>query len=335
MKDKFNKKINSKDISSFTLADKVNRYLRTQRTIKESTMRNYQNWARILRTEKAMQTKLTRLTTEMIQDWYEDLSVRDGYSYSTINGYHSALVKPALDLAVLKGAIPFNPAIFKLTSVISKKGNKGRELTEREVEVLIDYLDNSGDPVAERNRGFIKLLLATGLRISELCGITVDDIDLENRELTINKQLYRKYGYYSIEDTKSKAGHRVIPLTDMAIEAIEDIFAHCNPVAATISGYTGFILPNSKGMPAERNSLYKKYKNLMLKIDEQFGTRLADTSLHSLRHTFCSKLIRSGVSLKVVQYIMGHSSAQTTLDIYTHVMRDNVKSEIFTHLKGF
>lgn len=335
MKDKFNKKINSKDVSNFTLADMVNRYLRTQRTIKESTMRNYQNWARILRTEKVMRTKISKLTTEMIQDWYEDLSIHEGYSYSTINGYHSTLIKPALDFAVRKGVILFNPANFKLTSVISKKSNKGRELTEHEAEVLLDYLNNSEDTAAIRNRGFIKLLLGTGLRISELCGLTVDDIDMENRELTVNKQLHRKYGYYTVDDVKSEAGNRVVPLTDMAIEGLEDIFKQYDPVEAYISGYTGFILPNSKGMPAERNSLYKKYKNIAAKLDAEFGTKLSETSLHSLRHTFCSKLIRSGVSIKVVQYIMGHSNANTTLDIYTHVMRHDVKNEVFGRLQGF
>lgn len=323
----------NEELKGITLGQQIERYLRSIRVAKQQTMLSYQAQYKVISNEKIMRKKIVDLTPKMLMDWCEHMYLVEGYSFSTINIWHSGLIKPALAMASLSMVIGSNPADFQLTNVIPKKVNKGRELTGTEVEALLDYLNNSNDLAAKSNRGFIKLLLSTGMRVSEMCGVTVDDIDFENRELHVNKQLYRKFGYYTLDTVKSESGDRVIPLTDMAIEALHDILDENGPCTATIQGYTGFILTNRKHMPAERNSLYGKYRNLCKTVDELYGTDLASTSLHSLRHTYCSRLIRAGVSIKTVQYVMGHANASTTLDIYTHVMQKSVNSEVLEALK--
>ena len=328
------KNSNAPDYKDSTLGELIKRYLKTLRVAKQGTVMTYQTQYNVIRDEKVMRTKIVDLTPDMLMDWFERMSRVEGYSFSTLNVWHSGLIKPALDMAMRNGAILTNPSYFKLNAIISKTSKKGRELTNQEVNALLDYLNTSDDLAAKSNRGFIKLLLSTGMRVSEMCGLTVDDINFEARELTVNKQLYRKYGYYTLDTVKTESGVRTIPLTDMAIEALHEILDDHGPCQATIQGYAGFILTNRKGMPAERNSLYRKYKNLAETVDEKYGTHLSETTLHSLRHTYCSKLIRSGVSLKVVQYVMGHKNISTTLDVYTHIMQQLVKNEIFSAFSG-
>lgn len=322
----------NKELEKITLGRQIERYLRCIRVAKQQTVLSYQTQYKIISNEKIMKKKVADLTSQMLMDWYEHMSVVEGYSFSTINVWHSGLIKPALAMASLSSVIGRNPADFQLTSIVPKRVNKGRELTDEEVQALLDYLNNSNDSAAKHNKGFIKLLLSTGMRVSEMCGVTVDDIDFKKRELHINKQLYRKYGYYTLDTVKSGSGNRVIPLTDMAIEALHDILDENGPCQATIQGYTGFILTNRNHMPSERNSLYSKYKNLCVTVDKLYGTDLSSSSLHSLRHTYCSRLIRAGVSVKTVQYVMGHANAATTLDIYTHVMQQSVNSEVLNAL---
>lgn len=323
----------NKELENITLGKQIERYLRSVRVAKQQTVLSYQAQYKVISNEKIMKKKITDLTPKMLMDWYEHMSIAEGYSFSTINIWHSGLIKPALAMASLSSIIGRNPADFQLTSVIPKRVNKGRELTDKEVQVLLDYLNNSNDLAAKHNKGFIKLLLSTGMRVSEMCGLTVDDINFTTRELHINKQLYRKYGYYTLDTVKSESGNRVIPLTDMAIEALHDILDENGPCQATIQGYTNFILTKRNHMPDERNSLYRKYKNLCQTVDRLYGTDLSSTSLHSLRHTYCSRLIRAGVSIKTVQYVMGHANAATTLDIYTHVMQQSVNSEVLNALQ--
>lgn len=315
------------DKQELTLGKQINIYLRVMRGMKQSTADTYKAWFSTILYDPIMNTPITDIVPRDLRQWIAKKD-DEGYSYSTINGYYTGLIRPALDMAVEDGVIPKNPACFKLTAMIDKNGKQRRGLTKTEVEILIDHLENSDREACQRNKGFIELLLYSGMRVSELCGLTTNDIDYVNKELHINKQLVRKDGIYEIMRTKSDSGARTIPITDDINRALVMIEQYNEPCVYEVNGISGFLLTGRNGLPAERGGLLRKYKNICSQIDKEFGTSLSETSLHSLRHTYCTNLISAGMNVKIVQYLMGHSNAATTLNIYAHIMLQDVKKAV-------
>ena len=96
----------------------------------------------------------------------------------------------------------------------------------------------------------IVILLNTGLRISEMCGLTLSDLDFDNRMIDINHQLKKdKDGYY-IEPPKSDSGYRKVPMTDLVYEALQEVIrSRNNAQLIVIDGYSDFIFLNKQGYP--------------------------------------------------------------------------------------
>ena len=96
------------------------------------------------------------------------------------------------------------------------------------------------------------ILFKTGLRISEFCGLTLKDIDLENRTVNIDHQLQRTSDMrYIIETTKTDAGTRVLPITEDVAQMFQAIIEDRNAskVEKSIDGYSGFLFYDDNGMP--------------------------------------------------------------------------------------
>ena len=155
-------------------------------------------------------------------------------------------------------------------------------LTEEMAQKLIAAADSPWTKAA------VVLLLSTGIRRSEAVGITLDDLDLEERQLLI----------------RGKGGkERVVPLTDQAVEAIQAYLPHRTK---TQSRY--LFVSAWKGQP-----LHGRCINRMLKIVVGKGG-LAGQGItpHKLRHTFATHLIRNGVDVRTVQELLGHADLETT-----------------------
>ena len=136
------------------------------------------------------------------------------------------------------------------------------------------------------------VLLGTGMRVSEFCGLTKDDLDFKNRRIFVEKQLIKeRNGTYHIEKTKTESGVRYIPMTDSVCESLQNILKHriVPSVERIVDGYTGFILLDKNSNPK-----------------------------HVMRHTFCTNMANAGMDLKSLQYLMGHSDAAITMNVYTH-----------------
>ena len=98
----------------------------------------------------------------------------------------------------------------------------------------------------------IFILFNTGLRISELCGLTISDIDFEKKRIRVNHQLQRKRDMeYVIEDTKTKSGERYVPMSQQVVECFRRVIASRKPPKKEpiIDGYTGFLFLDKNGMP--------------------------------------------------------------------------------------
>ena len=202
-------------------------------------------------------------------------------------------------------------------------------MTEEQEQALLSFIKT--DNVYHKYYDDMLILLKTGLRISELCGLTVADIDFKNEVVIIDHQLLKskEQGYY-IETPKTKSGARQVPLSKETIQAFQRVMKKrpkAEPFA--IDGRGNFLFVNQKGKP----KVAIDYNMLFVRIVKKYNKHHKDNPLphitpHTLRHTFCTRLASKNMNPKDLQYIMGHSNISITMNWYAHASIDTAKSEV-------
>ena len=181
------------------------------------------------------------------------------------------------------------------------KRNLPKILTEEEVLLLLDI--NLSDAFSYRNKAMLELMYATGLRVSELVNLRLQDIDL-------NEDIVRTFGKGSKE--------RVIPFGDYACEYLEKYIYEYRGLM--LKGKPSeYLFLNNHGNKMTRQGLFKIIK----KIAKEKGIN-KDLSPHTLRHSFASHLLKYGADLRTIQELLGHSDISTT-QIYTHITNEQLK----------
>lgn len=175
-------------------------------------------------------------------------------------------------------------------------------LTIDEVELLLKQ-PNCDEPKGSRDRCMLELLYATGIRVSELVALDVDDINLE-------------LGFIRCCGKGMK--DRVIPIGSMAQEALSNYIFKYRPMFIKDENEKALFV-NFHGKRLTRQGFWKivKYYTNMAKIDK-------DITPHTLRHCFAAHLIENGADLKSVQEMLGHSDISTT-QIYTQITKSKIK----------
>ena len=176
-------------------------------------------------------------------------------------------------------------------------------ITEDEVEMLLAQ-PNVDVPLGLRDRTMLEVLYATGLRVSELVGLT-------NEQLNMRQGLIRCIGKGNKE--------RLVPLGEIALDYLQRYLTESRPqlLKGTLSDD---LFPTQRGKAMSRQAfwyLVKRYAKLAV-IEK-------DLSPHTLRHAFATHLLNHGADLRVVQLLLGHSDLSTT-QIYTHVAKERMKS---------
>ncbi len=159
------------------------------------------------------------------------------------------------------------------------------------------------------------ILFKTGLHISELCGLTLDDIDMEERTIDINKQLQTtgNVGKY-IEKTKTDSGTRVLPMSNEVYEAFGRVIANrpTPDIEQVIDGYSRFLFLDKRGMAMVSYQWEKRFKHAVEKHNKIYKDELPKITPHICRHTYCTNMAKSHIGPKTLQYLMGHSSIEIT-----------------------
>lgn len=176
-------------------------------------------------------------------------------------------------------------------------------LTQKEIDILLDSIDTDS-LLGMRNKCMIELLYATGLRVSELCYLQFQDINLA-------KRFIRCIGKGNKE--------RFIPIDKMTCISLKNYienvrFKICNKENA-------YVFVDKYGLPVKRDTFYHILKN----ISQKSGIK-THISPHTLRHSFATHLLDNHADLRSIQEMLGHSDISTTT-IYTHISNKKLKDE--------
>ncbi len=186
-----------------------------------------------------------------------------------------------------------------------------------------------------KERAFVDLLYYTGVRRGEALALMINDIDFVNRKLNINKTLVIKDSESEIKHSpKTKAGNREIPIPDKLMESLKQYIQNINTV---------YLFTQKDGGIMSRSAFRRFWDKIIDKLNiAAGGTKYrrkdlqngegskplkliaSDISPHLFRHTYATNLYYAGVDVKTAQYLLGHSSIQMTMDIYTHLDENRV-----------
>ena len=220
------------------------------------------------------------------------------------------VLRLALNSAVQQGLIRANP--IRQVDPVRVPRKEMRALDRSEVQRLLETArGHEIEPL-------IALLIHTGLRRSEACGLRWGDLDLTLGTLTVARGLHvLKRGEWQFEPPKSQAGRRMVALSPIAALALRRHGEMMEARAAILGVTLSDDLPVF-GRPDFTPMLPDTVSHQFSKIAEKAG--LGKIGLHTLRHTHATLMLQAGIHPKIVQERLGHSSIQVTLDTYSHVM---------------
>ena len=266
-------------------------YLRFEKKYSENTISSYKR--DLNKMNLYLKKDFIKLTKADIQKYIQNLSKNE--SSNTISRTISSL-KSFYKFLEINKYTNTNP----LTTIISPKTARKlpKVLSEEEVNKLLDInLNNDFD---YRNKAMLELMYSSGLRVSELINLTVNDVDLKN-------SLVRIFGKGSKE--------RIVPLNDYATEALNNYILYHRPKLFK-QKENNYLFLNNHGNQMTRQGFFKTLK----KITKEKGIK-SELSPHTLRHSFATHLLKYGADLRSIQELLGHSDISTT-QIYTHITNE-------------
>ncbi|MBR2562911.1 MAG: site-specific integrase [Eubacterium sp.] len=293
------------------------------KALRPTSERNYRSEKNRIARTSIYKRPIQNITILQCKSWIFELADL-GVSFDTVRKTHT-LLRQAMDMAYENDWIVKNPCLFKLSSVLKKTESKIRyPLNDEWKKKYLDFIKESNEYSFYYDAIFI--LCNTGLRISELCGLTKKDIDFDRGFIDVTKQLLpaEKNGRY-LQTTKTTNGVRKIPITDNVRRLLEKRIEGIrrrghNP---KVEGEKDFIfLSKSETLMDSRcwNKIFTRIYRLFIAEypDYEKQDEYSKITPHVLRHTFCTDLVKAHVDEKTIISIVGHSSYVTTLKIYTH-----------------
>lgn len=334
-----------------TVNEMYDKYISQKYNLKQSTLNNYKYCYDHFVRDTFGRKRLVSIKYSDVKEFYYWLMNEQGLKANTLDNVHTQL-HPMFDLAVRDDLIRKNPSDGVMNEIKknSKEFHRKRHaLTAPQQRAFMNHLTENyefhgWEPV-------ITVLLGTGMRIGECLGLCWDDLNFEQRYITVNKALiYRPVPgqgcVVHISDTKTEAGERTIPMIDEVYDAFLEEYQIQQVLGFgtnEIDGYTNFVFSTSEGnvyTPESVNRaikrIYEDYNKKELENAKKEGREpllLPHFSAHHLRHTFCTRLCENESNLKVIQSVMGHADIQTTMDIYAECTQEK-KQEVFANLNG-
>lgn len=306
--------------------------------VRDSTLREYGSEKRRIAKTSIYDKKIRDLNVLQCKQWIYELSQMD-VSHETIRKTQS-LLRLALEMAYENDWIIKNPCAFKLSNILGKPQYHLRyPLNDEWKKKYLDFV--KAHPVFSYYYDAIFFLCNTGLRISELCGLTKADVDFERGFIDVTRQLLpsEKNGRY-LQTTKTTNGLRKVPMTKKVRRILKNKIRNigCRRDNPVVDGVTDFLfLSKSDTLMDSRcwNKIFTRiYKDFIEKYpDYEKQDEYSKITAHILRHTFCTDLVKAHVDEKTIISIVGHASYATTMKIYTHYDYPKISEDFLSKME--
>ena len=303
------------------------KYIRQRGNVKRGTKKGRKQLMNLLSEDKLGAASIENVKLSDAKEWALRMQEK-GIAFNTISN-HKRSLKAAFFLAVQDDCLRKNPFDFNINEVLNDDTELKVPLSPEQEKELLNFIQE--DKVYQKYYDEIVILLETGLRVSELCGLTDTDLDFEKGYVKVDHQLLRSAedGFY-IETPKTESGNRQIPMTAAASEAFKRVLKNrkgAKPII--IDGYAHFLFLNRDGLPKTSANYDAMFKCLLKKYNKYHEAPLPKVMTpHTMRHTFCTKKANAGMNPKALQYIMGHANIVMTLNYYAHANFDSAKAEM-------
>ena len=250
-------------------------------------------------------------------------------------------IRECLESAKNNRIISENPC-FDITVPWENVTKERRFLSQEEQNRFLQQVENNW------YKEMFYIMFLTGMRIGEVGGLKWEDVDFKNKCININRSLSCQYesGVKTVRLTAPKThnSYRKIPFMGEAEEMFlsqkkkqDKIKKELGKRYRSDGEFLDLVFVTSMGSPVFRHHAEKEVKNVVKAINEHEAFDsvreqrephyFEDLYPHAIRHTFCSRCFQLNMNPKVVQKLMGHQHYSTTIDIYTHVMQDDIDSE--------
>ena len=303
------------DGNTITVAELCERYLEQKVRAKTYSRQSQESILKRVKRSDIANIPISKIKMSMAKAYTLSLE-EENIAYGTIRNTYLFL-KAAFRFAYEDDILPKNPFDFKFSTLMPGKNIPRKGLPPDAQKELLKFI--GGDRCFSKRLDDVIILIGTGLRIGEFCALTKDDIDFTKRIIHVDKQIQRyKGGVIKITEPKTDAGNRMIPMNDEVFEAMWRVVkrkSECK-TETIIDGYTGFLFRNQDGNVALPHN-YEAFCRRVQKTFNDTHTMQIQITPHVFRHTFCTNLVRAGVNLTSLQYLMGHSNADISLNVYT------------------
>ena len=315
------------DGDKLTLLEVMDRYLNylyNRKKLAHNTKTGYNVTVNTLKQYKLGYMEIGKIRPEHCEEWLTDMKKK--YRGSSIQTQIS-LIKRTFEYALDYDYIAKNP--FRRITTDKSDSKKMEALSVEDMNRFLDFC--SKDAHSLHCYDMLYVLFWTGLRASELCGLTIDNIDMVNRLIKVENQLQPINHKHVVSPTKTINGERIIPMIDGVYECFKRILKNrylkgdIEPVCYDENGnrYEGFVFLATRSRKTIVRSHVEEYLHNCIK---RFNNANPDNPIrkfepHICRHTFATNM--QYLPPKTLQYILGHGSILTTMDNYVDVKPSN------------
>lgn len=313
---------------NMTVLELVEKYCETKTGVKETTRKGYKTVINFLKKDSFGSKRIDKITISDAKIWLIKLQKEKKKSYSTIHTIRGVL-RPAFQQAFEDDLIRKNPFQFELATVVVNDSVTREAITRDQERKLLKFI--AEDNHFNKYYDGIFVLFNTGLRISEFVRLTKRDIDFKNHKVIVREQLMRSSDmqYYVEDSTKTVSGTRLVPMSPEVEQAFRRIIKNrpTPKIEPIIDGCSGFLFLDKNENPTVALHWEHYFNHIVEKYNSIYKVQMPNVTPHVCRHTFCSKMAKSGMNPKVLQYIMGHADISVTLNVYTHVQAEDAAEE--------
>ena len=276
--------------------------------VKSSTVTRYEGiYRNYIKDSQIARIKLKDLRTQQLQTYYNRLIDDNNITSSTILTINKVL-KSCFAQAIKEGYLLKNYC----TLVSLPKKSKKEDIVYLTIDEQKRFIQTCN---GHRLECLFLFALGTGLRLGEILALTWNDINFEDKTVSVNKSIRQE----TIFNNKTETSIRTVPIPSNIIQKLKQFKITQNKERLSNGELympSDLVFTTQIGTPINTSNLRKSYSRLLKKAN------ITNIKFHALRHTYATRLFEEGVQVKTVQSLLGHSDINTTMNIYTHVTND-------------